>query len=116
MPAQCFECHEYGHISADCPTKLYGSEIGDGKPPWCMQCDRETRLIYVVSSRTPSGHPVEAAHRCPTCHPQGHMLPVTYKKCRGCGHAIYIWDVRSECGMHQQVGKQIMPKEKEMAK
>jgi hypothetical protein len=108
MPAQCFECREYGHIAADCPAKLYAAEIGDGKPPWCMQCDRETRLVYVVR------HGAEAAHRCQACHPQGHMLPVTYKKCRGCGHAIYFWDVRSECGMHQPVGKQLKTK-KEMA-
>lgn len=109
MPARCFECQEIGHIAADCPAKLYAAEIGDGKPMWCGQCDRETRLVYFIRNGA------EAARRCPSCHPQGHMLPVTYKKCRGCGHAIYFWDVRSECGKHQEVGKQIKPKQKEMA-
>lgn len=109
MAVQCYECSEYGHIAADCPSKLYAAEIGDNKPVWCQQCDRETRLVYVVRDGR------EAAHRCQTCHPQGHMLPATYKKCRGCGRAVYAWDVRSECGKHQEIGKQLNAK-KEKAK
>src|ERR1700685_1502225 len=101
MPAQCFECREYGHIAADCPTKLYAVEVGDGRPPWCGMCDRETRLIYFRR------HGTDAARRCSTCHPRSTTLPPTYSKCRGCGRAVYAWDVRSECGKHQEIGKQL---------
>jgi ribosomal protein L32 len=101
MPAKCYECGEYGHISADCPQKLYAVEVGDGKPPWCGQCDRETRLVYFVRDG------IETARRCAACHPRSTTLPVTYSKCRGCGHAIYAWDVRSECGRHQEIGKRL---------
>jgi hypothetical protein len=90
---------------------LYASEIGDRKPIWCGYCDRETRLVF-----TETEHGTKA-RRCQNCHPQGHMLPVTYKKCRsGCGQAVYVWDVRSECGKHQPVGIPMTPPEKEKAK
>jgi hypothetical protein len=98
MPAQCFECREYGHIAADCPSKLYASEMGDGKAPWCGQCDRETRLVYFVRNGR------DAARKCRNCHPQAGNIPVTYKKCQRCGKAILAWDIRSECGQHQPIG------------
>jgi zinc knuckle protein len=98
MPAKCFECQEIGHIAADCPAKLYASEMGDGKPAWCGQCDRETRLVYFRRDGQ------EAARRCTACHPRSTVLPVTYSKCKDCKHAVYAWDVRSRCGQHQPVG------------
>lgn len=110
MPAQCWECHDYGHVAADCPSKLYASEIGDGKPAWCGQCDRETRLVYFRRDGT------DAARRCTSCHPNSTVLPAQFGKCRGCGHAIYDWDRRSECGKHQPIGKQLRVKPTEKAR
>jgi ribosomal protein L32 len=101
MPARCFECQEIGHIAADCPGKLYAVELHDKKPLWCGQCDRETRLVYFVRDGR------ETARRCTMCHPRSTTLPATYNKCRECGHAVYAWDIRSECGMHQPIGKQL---------
>ena len=100
---KCFDCNEYGHLSKDCPLKNFAEELGDGKPPWCSReiCDRETRLIY-----TGTGDGLKAS-RCPVCHPQSHMLPAQFARCRSCGHVVYQWDRRSECGKHQPVGKQL---------
>ena len=100
MPARCFECQEIGHVVADCPWKNYAAELGDGKPPWCSQCDRETRLVYTA------GKDGLKAHRCRNCHPKGESLPVQFRRCGACRTVIYDWDVRSECGKHQPVGKQ----------
>lgn len=110
MPAQCWECHEYGHIADNCPSKLYAVETGDGKPPWCGRCDRETRLVYFRRDGT------DCARRCTTCHPRSTTFPATYTRCRECKHAIYAWDIRSECGNHQPVGKHLTPKKEETAK
>lgn len=101
MPARCFECQEIGHIASDCPTKAYAAELGDGKPPWCGQCDRETRLIYFIRDST------EAARRCYTCHPKSQTLPAQFSRCKTCRSAIYVWDIRSECGKHRTVGEQL---------
>lgn len=108
MPAQCWECHEYGHVAADCPAKLYASEVGDGKSVWCGQCDRETRLVYFV--RTEGDRKYDAARRCTSCHPRSTTLPATYSRCKSCKHAVYAWDVRSECGKHQPIGKHLTAK------
>ena len=100
---KCFDCGEYGHLSKDCPRREYAAELGDGKPPWCGReiCDRETRLVY---TGTADGL---KASRCPHCHPRSQSLPVQFGRCRGCGHVVYSWDKRSECGKHQPVGKQL---------
>lgn len=112
MPATCFSCGEPGHIAANCDTKSYGAELGDGKPPWCGRqiCDRETRLLYQL---TQDGL---KASRCDICHPQSHVLPVQYAKCRGCGKVIYRWDNRSECGKHRAVGKQLQVAKSEVTR
>lgn len=100
---KCFDCGEYGHLSKDCPARNYAAELGDGKPPWCGAeiCDRETRLVY---TETADGL---KASRCHVCHPRSHLLPAQFARCRGCGHVVYDWDKRSECGSHQPVGKRL---------
>lgn len=99
---KCFGCQQYGHIERDCPEKTYAAEIGGGdKPPWCGMCDRETRLVYFLRDGATT------ARRCTTCHPSSHLLPAQHKRCKGCKAVIYEWDMRSECGKHQPVGKQL---------
>ena len=100
MPARCFECQEIGHIAADCPQKLYAVDLKDAKPLWCGQCDSVTRLVYFIRD----GH--EAARKCKNCNPKP-GLPVTYARCGTCRRGVYAWDVRSECGQHQPVGKHL---------
>ena len=106
---KCFGCQQYGHLERDCPDKNYATELGDGdKPPWCQQCDRETRLVYFM---TPSGIPDRpgyvTARRCTACHPSGHLLAAQFKRCKQCRSVIYEWDSRSECGSHQPVGEHL---------
>lgn len=97
---KCFGCQQYGHLERDCPEKTYASELGGGdKPPWCGQCDRETRLTLVRLDGC------DTARRCVTCHPSGHLLSAQFKRCGKCKAVIYEWDMRSECGRHQPVGK-----------
>jgi len=104
---KCFGCQQYGHLERDCPSKHFASELGDGdKPPWCSECDRETRLIYFRRDGR------DCARRCTTCHPLGHLLPVQFKRCKACKSVIYIWDSRTECGSHLPVGKQLTVKAK----
>jgi len=104
---KCFNCQEYGHLAKDCKTKFYeqeyAAEHGDGKPPWCQQphCDRETRLVY---QQTDNGL---KAHRCYQCHPQSQTLPEQFGKCRTCRTVVYKWDLRSECGKHTPIGRQL---------
>lgn len=99
---KCFGCGNYGHIERGCPEKTYAAELGDDKPPWCQQCERETRLVYLrLDGR-------DAARRCTTCHPSGHLLTAQFKRCKTCKAVIYQWDLRSECGKHEPVSK---PKE-----
>jgi len=98
---KCFGCQQYGHLERDCPEKAYAAELGDGKPPWCGQCDTETRLQYV---QTADGL---KARRCVTCHPQSHSLPVQFARCKSCGSLVYQWDKRSECAQHKPIGKQL---------
>lgn len=104
---KCYECSGYGHMAKDCPETVFAAELAtpSRKPPWCAQpgCDRITRL---VDTMTDDG---EKLVRCRNCHPKGNELPATYIKCSGCRHAVYAWDVRSECGQHQPVGKQLIP-------
>jgi|SRR5579859_3914918 len=98
---KCFECQQYGHLSKDCPEKQFAAELGVDKPPWCFQCDRETRLVYFVRDG------VTAARKCYTCHPNSQTLPAQFAKCRACRAVIYQWDIRSECGRHTPVGRQL---------
>lgn len=104
---KCFNCQEYGHLAKDCKTKFYeqeyAAELGDGKPPWCQQCDRETRLVYFIRDG------IETARRCYTCHPKSQTLPEQYSRCKSCRAAVYKWDIRSECGKHTTVGQHLKP-------
>lgn len=99
---KCFGCGNYGHLERDCPETAYAAELGDGdKPPWCGMCDRDTRLVYYLRNGR------DAARRCETCHPSGHLLPVQYKRCKHCKAVIYQWDRRTECGDHPPTGIQL---------
>jgi hypothetical protein len=92
---KCYQCGGDGHFAASCPEVQFADELGtatDGRPPWCGQCDKRTRLIFED----------DHASRCPRCNPQ-QDLPAQFKYCR-CGDPIYRWD-KSECGSHQPVGK-----------
>ena len=107
----CFKCGNRGHMARDCDCADYAAELGDGdKPPWCGMCDRQTRLVHFSRD----GH--DAARRCDTCHPSGHLLPAQFKRCGNCKSVIYIWDLRTECGSHRPVGKHLTVREKEEAK
>lgn len=104
---KCFGCGNYGHYERDCPEKTWASELGDGdKPPWCGQCDRETRLVYFLRDGE------YCSRRCRTCHPSGHLLPVQFKRCGKCKSVIYEWERRTECGSHRPVGRHMEVKEK----
>lgn len=97
---KCFGCQQYGHLERDCPEKTYAAEIGDGdKPPWCNECDRNSRLVYFIRDGA------IAARRCQVCHPSGHLLAVQFRRCKPCKAVVYIWDNQTECGSHPPVGK-----------
>lgn len=98
----CFKCGNRGHMARDCDDQNYAAEIGDGdKPMWCGMCDRDTRLVFHVRDGR------EAARRCGTCNPSGHLLAVQFKRCKDCKAVIYIWDSRTECGNHPPVGRHL---------
>ena len=59
-------------------------EFHDGKPEWCGQCDKRTRLI------DRSGMP----QRC-ACHPKSHLQLAQFKTCRKCGAPVYEWEMRA---------------------
>lgn len=100
---KCYDCGEPGHRAKDCPEKQFAAELGVDKPPWCFQCDRETRLVYFQRD----GY--VTARKCYTCHPNSQTLPAQFSKCRNCRTVVYHWDIRSECGTHQPVGRHLEP-------
>lgn len=94
----CYHCGKPGHFAASCPEIVFAAELGtedSNRPPWCGECGKRDRLIYDPEA--------DNFRRCPACHPEKD-LPPQYRIC-GCGNIIYRWD-RSECGTHQQIGKQ----------
>lgn len=95
---KCFECGDDGHMSRSCPNRdmiRREQAAADGKPIWCGECDRRTRLIIT----TTDGHDV--ATRC-QCHPESHKLPAQFTRCH-CGTVIYQWDTAG-CDRHQPIG------------
>ena len=86
----CGNCGTTGqHITSECP---YTAELGHGgKPPWCGNCDKATRLVD-------HGHSMA---RCAACHPLAWKPLAQHKRCGGCNSLIYTWDNRP-CGQHQQ--------------
>lgn len=87
---RCGNCGTTGqHITSECP---YTAELGHaGKPPWCGNCDKATRLV---------DHGTHMA-RCAACHPLAWKPLAQHKRCGGCNSLIYTWDNRP-CGQHQQ--------------
>src|ERR1700734_2080718 len=82
---KCFQCQNYGHLARDCPDVKFAAELGtadDGRPPWCGQCDKRTRLLYDPAA--------DSCARCPACHPEKD-LPHQFRICK-CGCAVYRWD------------------------
>lgn len=95
---KCYNCGAPGHFASGCPEIVFSAELGtggDGRPPWCGQCDKRTRLVFDPDADT--------ASRCPDCHPEKD-LPAQFRICK-CGDVIYKWD-QTECGSHQAIGKQ----------
>jgi len=89
---KCFECGDPGHVATSCPNI---EQLGDGRPMWCGTCDQRSRHYYDARGR---------AIRC-QCHPLSHQLLKQHSRCPACKQVIYQWDP-SECGHHQETGKQ----------
>lgn len=88
----CFKCGG-PHFVAECEEVVFAEELGtasDGRPPWCGECDKRTRL-----TGDPPG-------RCARCNPNDDLL-AQYRLCR-CGQTIRRWDP-SPCGSHEPVGE-----------
>ena len=90
---RCFSCQQYGHIERECPDRNSATETGDGKPPWCGECDRRTRMLTMRRDGR------DVAIRC-RCNPNGHLMAGQFKRCPECKAVIYEWDRNSECGKH----------------
>ena len=91
----CHSCGEPGHIAKDCQWE---SDL-EGRPPWCGECDRETRLVD-------HGSYAQRCHRCwawPAKGTRFHQLLPQHKKCGGCGELVNVWD-KDKCGKHEPLG------------
>lgn len=91
----CHTCGQPGHVARDCQWQ---ADI-EGRPPWCGECDRDTRLVD-------HGSYVQRCHRCwawPAKKTRFHQLLPQHKLCGGCKEIIYDFDKRP-CGSHQPLG------------
>ena len=84
----CTYCGATGrHMTSECPDLATSS-----KPPWCGECNPQTRLI---------DHGTYAS-RCPSCHPHGRLPLHQHKRCGGCHQLTYVFD-DTKCGSHRPI-------------
>ena len=91
----CGKCGTDGHVARDCEWE---SEAG-GRPPWCVECERDTRLID-------HGSYMQRCIQCwawPAKGTKFHQLMPQHKPCGGCRTIIYEFD-KSPCGKHIPLG------------
>jgi hypothetical protein len=91
----CGKCGLQGHVARDCQWE---SDIS-GRPAWCGECDKETRLID-------HGDYAQRCHKCwawPARGTRFHQMFPQHRKCGGCGGLVYTFDAAG-CGKHQPVG------------
>ena len=65
-------------------TEPISGELNNGKPEWCGQCDKRTRLIDRDG----------ILHRC-RCNPGSHLQLAQYRTCPVCLTPVYEWEMRA---------------------
>ena len=69
-----------------------------GRPVWCGECDKRTRLVD-------HGSYMQRCHRCwawPARKTRFHQLLPQHRLCGGCRNLVYEWDAEP-CGKHRQL-------------